>query len=305
MKKRKHHYVWEHYLKAWATDGHVWCQRGETRFPVSTENIAHRHDFYRLKEMSEYDFQIVELMISRMAEHVRPLARGWMPHFRVFHEAKRAYELSGQKSRELEHELDVAINDTEENLHAFVEGKATAILDALRDGDGSILEDNDQFLHFVRFVGMQYMRTPRIMRGAVDALSPMPGFNAEASWGLLRTIFATNIGGSLYARRRTLRLTFLEAPPELELVTGDQPIVNALSIGSAFDTPPTELEFYYPLSPTRALLMDFAYSTALTESRHMTVDETSTFNQMIVAMADGQIYARTENALIAASNRGA
>lgn len=101
MKKRKQHYVWEHYLKAWAVAGRVWCQRGETRFRPSTDNVANERDFYRLKEMSAFDLQVVEAMIDRMGEPLREGARGWIPNFRGFHEIKRQYEASGQKNPEL------------------------------------------------------------------------------------------------------------------------------------------------------------------------------------------------------------
>jgi len=66
MKKRKHHYVWEHYLKAWETGGKVWCARGEKIFPSSTENIAHSRDFYRLKELSDSDVDLVKRLIASM-----------------------------------------------------------------------------------------------------------------------------------------------------------------------------------------------------------------------------------------------
>jgi hypothetical protein len=305
--KHKQHYVWEHYLKAWAIDGHLWCRRGEKRFPASTENIAHCRDFYCLKEMSERDFEVVDLLISPMNEPLRSLAKGWVALFRLPHEAKRLYKASGQRNLELEHELDVDINNTEEDLHASVEEKVIPILAPLREGDSGILDNDQHFLQFARFIGMQYMRTPRIMRRSIEGMSAMPGampgFNVEASWGLLRTIFATNIGGSLFFKRRTLRLTFLNAPAGAELVTGDQPIVNARAVGLADGAQATEVEYYYPLTPERALLMDFDYTHALTERRSLTVDETVTYNKMIVAASEEQVYARSENALIAATAR--
>jgi hypothetical protein len=303
VKKRKQHYVWEHYLKAWAVDGQVWCRRGgERRFHTSTENIAHRRDFYRLKEMSERDVQVVETLISKMSEEARRAARGWLPHFQLFHEAKRRLEASGRGSRDrdLERQIDIGINNSEEDLHASVEDRAIPLLAALRDGDDSILGGAERFAEFSWFIAMQYMRTPGVMRRSIEAIRGMiPGFSIEASWGLMRTIFATNIGGSLYARRGALRLTFLDAPAELEFVTGDQPIVNTRAVDVGTDAPPTELELFYPLTPTRALLMDFDFGRALTERRALSAEEATAFNQMICSESEGQIFARSENALIA------
>src|SRR5262249_41463334 len=117
MKKRKQHYVWEHYLKAWAVDGRVWCQRGDSRFRASTDKVANEAHFYRLKEMSALDFQFIEALIDKMGEHLREGARGWIPHFRDIHEIKRKYEASGQSNPELEACLDEAIHDLEEDMH--------------------------------------------------------------------------------------------------------------------------------------------------------------------------------------------
>jgi hypothetical protein len=300
-KKRRQHYVWKHYLRAWATRGRLWCQRGGKRFPSSVEDVANRRDFYRLKEMSAQDISVVQGLISRMAEHLQELARGWIPHFSRFHEIKREYEATGKTNRELEDLLDVTINNLEEDLHSAVEGKTVVILKALRRGDRSILDDDEKFVDFAHFLGMQYMRTPGIMRRAIDAGSLMPGFNSEAAWGLIRTILATNLGFSLNAQRHGMRLTFLDTPPGVELITGDQPIVNARGGDRASETPPTELELYYPLTPTRALLMDFDATSAVTERRTLTVADTAAYNEMIVAMSDEQIYGRTEAALVAAS----
>ena len=54
-KKKKHHYVWQHYLTAWARDGEqVWCLRkGGEPFRSHTLNIGQQRYFYRLREMSQ------------------------------------------------------------------------------------------------------------------------------------------------------------------------------------------------------------------------------------------------------------
>jgi len=159
-KKRKHHYVWEHYLGAWAVDGKIWCRRGATCFRVSTENVAHRRDFYRLKEMSENDVAIVERLIARMGEHARESARRWTRYFRAFHLIRRDWEASGRTNRDFETMLDVAINNMEEEWHASIEDRAVPILAALLRGDLATLENNEVFADFAIFIGAQYMRTP-------------------------------------------------------------------------------------------------------------------------------------------------
>ncbi len=137
-------------------------------------------------------------------------------------------------------------------------------------------------------------------RDVVEAARGIPGFNAEAAWGLMRTIFATNLGHGFYVRRGTLRLTFLEGPTDSEFVTGDQPILNLRAVGLPEGEPPDDVELYYPLSPTRALLIGFDATTPTTNRRHLTAAETAAYNEMIVNASYEQVYARTQEALVKA-----
>lgn len=148
-KKRKQHYVWEHYLTAWSTRGQVWCQRGESRFCATTDKVGQRRDFYRLKEMSVRDLELVQqLVLTKMDPELRELARGWIPHFTtVFHLQKLSRETGGQNAK-LEKELDIEINNLEEEIHASVENAAVPILASLRQGDASILDDPERYVDF-------------------------------------------------------------------------------------------------------------------------------------------------------------
>ncbi len=302
MKKRKQHYVWEHYLRAWATNGQVWCSTRGRRFLSSTENIAQERDFYRLKEMSERDLQWVEkLVIEQATGPLSDLARGWVPHFNLFHRLKREYEAGGKSNPELEAVLDESINNMEEDLHGSIERKAVPLLARLRDADATVLDDDQDCIHLFWFIGMQYMRTPRMAQDVVEAAREIPGFNAEAAWGLMRTIFANNLGYSFYARRRNLHLTFLDAPADADFMTGDQPIINVRAGGLPEGQPPAEgeLALYYPLTPMRAMLLAFDAAEATTERRSLTKEEVATYNRMIMDASHEQVYARTEVALVA------
>jgi hypothetical protein len=303
MKKRRQHYVWRHYLDGWATDGQTWCATRGKRFRTSTENVANERDFYRLREMSERDLQLVEGLIARMGPEFQMLARGWIPHFRVFHEAKRAHEARSQRSPELEQVLDETINNLEEDLHGSIEQSAVPLLARLREADASfIANEDDAAVHFFWFIGMQYMRTPRMAHAVVAPGREIPGFNPEAAWGLMRTIFGTNLGQSFYRRRRTLSLTFLDAPAGAEFITGDQPIVNVRAIGLPEGEAPSEseMELYYPLSTRRALLMAFDAPETTIEQRSLTMDEVVAYNRITVNASSEQVYAEREGALVEA-----
>lgn len=304
MKKRRQHYVWKHYLSPWTSNRHIWCLRlrDGKRFAASTDNVGHRRDFYRLKELTTNDLNWVEkLIISPTAPHLQVTAKGWINIFTEPFRIKQAYEASGKKDRKLEAQLDIAINNTEEDLHERTERKAVPLLTALRDGDRSFLADEEKSINFFFFLAMQYCRTPKIMRNVVDASGVPHRFNIEAAWGLMRTILASNMGATFYKRSDSLKMTYLNAGSTVEFITGDQPIINTRAIRLPPGKQATKLELYYPLSPKVAVLFDFENPQPGSECRSLTTDETHNYNQMIVIMSDEQIYAASEQALVRAN----
>ncbi len=59
MKKRKQHYVWKHYLSAWAENGMIWCCRNDKIFNSNLTGVGQERDFYQLKPLSEKDLDSV------------------------------------------------------------------------------------------------------------------------------------------------------------------------------------------------------------------------------------------------------
>jgi hypothetical protein len=300
---RKQHYVWEHYLRAWAFKGtQVWCFRDGKCFQVGTENIAHRRDFYSLKELTTRDIEIVRLIIGRMGSHLQELAKGWLSMFTLLHEVKRRAEAAGKLEPAAAKEIDVAINNMEEKLHAQIESAAVPLLERLRAQDVSFLDDQQSVVDFTSFLSMQYFRTPGMAAGALkQAGDVIPGFNLDAAWGALRTIFATNVSAALSAKRERLRAIFLRPPPGLSFITGDQPILNLRAVNAPEGEVPTELELYYPLSPALAVRLDFEHTERRTDERNLSEAELDEYNGFIVRKSGGQFYANSEAALLRAA----
>ena len=144
---------------------------------------------------------------------------------------------------------------------------------------------------------MQYFRTPHLGKAAVKALSGLPDFNVEASWGLMRTIYATNMGAALLGHRQTIKFTFLSAQPGNEFIAGDQPLINMRAVDLPEGTAPTETELYYPLSPTLALLMDLDHSRNDSERQVLTAEEVRAYNRKIAKESEEQVFAASEAVL--------
>jgi hypothetical protein len=268
MKKRRQHYVWRHYLEAWALNGKLWC--------------------HRLGEMSEFDLSMVRtLAIEPLAPDVRKIAEGWIPHFTYFFKLKRQYQDTG--SIELKAALDECINNLEEDMLADLERRAIPFLEALRKEDPTLLTDAKESIFHTWFLAAQYLRTPTMLESMTSVLRKIPGFNAEASFGLMRTIFSCNVGRALWLKRNTLRVTFLRAN-SVPLITGDQPIVNMRALNLESGALPQELELYYPVSPALGVLFDFDTPSRSSTVRLLTTEEVRAYNRVIAQKSTRQIY---------------
>jgi hypothetical protein len=73
--------------------------------------------------------------------------------------------------------------------------------------------------------------------------------------GALRMISATSLAASYILQREHCILSMIESTGGAEFITGDQPVVNIYARGSDGFTPPSKIRLYYPVSPTRALMM--------------------------------------------------
>lgn len=300
LKKRKQHFVWEHYLTGWATQGQVWCQMDGRRFRVDTGNVAHERDFYRLQDLSDADLRFVEhFAIAPTVPQLRELAAEWVTLFREPFAIQRAHLATGRKDSEIEKHLDIAINNLEEDIYAKTEGKSVHLLADLKQANRRVIDNDDDFITLALFLAQQYMRTPGIMQRSIAAGKGTP-FNVEAAWGLLRTIFATNISWAIFSKRHTMRTTFVDAAAGTEFVTGDQPLINTRAIGAAPGVIPAEIELWYPVSPRRGVLFTCDSPSPGVDQRVLTAGETATYNRMIITNCYRQSFAANEATLITA-----
>lgn len=265
---------------------------------MSTKDAAVEKDIYRLRELRPRDLQIVrELVIDRLPPLIREACEGWIPHFTQLFESKARIEESRSPEPAIVQALETSIANLEEDLHGWVEGPAVTFLDMMKRGDFRFLENGEDSAHFWFFIAMQYMRTPARKDAVIESLKGVPDFEAEASWGLLRTVLSTAFGFNM--NHRTAVVTLLEAPSDgPSFITGDQPVVNTKAADAPAGVEPAELELYYPISPSRAVLISFREAEdPVTRRRAADRAEVDRLNGMIRRAALRQVYASTKEAL--------
>lgn len=233
---KKQHYVWESYLKAWASDNQIWSLREGRVFKSSTENVAQERYFYEANELSQAEIKLVERMLNSGSETSRA----------VNLDTFKTYLLVSEHSEE-SRRFGV------EWHHGIVERKALPIMEGLRSGDASVLNNKQEKINFCIFLGQQYMRTKKIKNSwlpfSEDKAIPDEYKNCDFQkvYEILTFVYANNLGAYIHD---ALQMRLVENRSGIELITSDQPIYNLLA------TPgkeATKTSIYYPISPLLAI----------------------------------------------------
>lgn len=306
MTTRRQHYVWQKYLEPWTTQTGkarlLWCLRRDATAPirVAPKNVAVERDFYRLLDLQSGDADFVRWVAfgSKTNPKLRELNEGWLSGLEVFLGLQRAARVRVQGKPRLTALLDEQMIEFEENAYARLEGDAVSQLAALQSGDISFFDVEQQAVSFSYFLAQQYFRTKAIrnrIRDTFPAQTEKDRF--DRTWPLFRYVFATNVGYSIFAHRCSIRLQVLQAPPDMEFITADQPAINTHGAFVGPTTPVEELELFYPVSPTRAVILSGHPTYEGTHSTTLEPFRMGYLNQTIEQIAYEQLFARSEDSL--------
>lgn len=288
-KKQRQHYVFRRYLKPWATkDQLVVLRKGEIR-KSSLTNVAVEKHFYKLQPITPEDVTLIRDTILKSAnDFVRSNAESLIQCFLLPFAVKKLIEMNPSIDPQVSAWLEEQIVNGEENLHCGIEEGLMGALDDMLDGNTEFFLDHKASYEFLYAICVQYMRTKR-MREAIGAVkSPLAGSDMNRVRGLYTLISAMRIADSLYEERAKHRLILLNNPTAIPFITGDQPIINLHATFGKI--PPESLEFYYPISPTKAMVLVTA-ATNVPET--VSGDRVSTLNGLIVKNSHDQVFSNS------------
>jgi hypothetical protein len=252
--KKLHHYVPRFYLRAWAENEKIFClQRGAIR-RQSLNTVGAENYFYRLQELSPEDVEFLrEGIVKGSPEGLKASHEQLLDAFSAPYLAKRKLEMLGLATSEAMAEIDRMIIELNENLHTEIEADFQPYLAAMISGTLEFLKDPAQAAVFYRGLMVQFARTNHIKQTRLI----MDGERVKRYLRIanpLAHIVAMNVGLSLYADRGQHTIILLENPTSTSFVTADQPVIN-IAGGPKNTAPPARFELYYPLSPTKAMLL--------------------------------------------------
>ena len=295
---KNQHYVWQHYLNAWAAEGTFCCyrQKDEKLFVTQPKVVASETYFYETVQLTDADKTFLEAVISQATdEGLRKLNREYVELI------QRPFDLRAQlKSASLPPEvradLEKKLRWVERNLgecyHAGIENKCQDILDLLRNQNDAFYQDEVRCGDFLYFLSLQYFRTAKMRDGHNKIPSPVPGHDPRRTAHIVNHIYATNVAAGLFRDRKDYRIVFLKNTTAIPFIAGDQPVINMLDPRTTDD-----LELYYPLSPRLAMVLTGDGVKFPDRARNVTCLEVEHYNYEIYRKSEDQIYSNDRSYL--------
>lgn len=192
IKKRKQHYVFQAYLRAWATDEQICCIRNEgTPFKTNTINVTQERDFYRIKPLNDDEIKCLNLFLQgthpdvqkEMAIHTQAYLEPLKDQEKLQQIKMIVEVMYGGEDKipsairdgilELKETIDVSLNNIMEDYYSDIEGEATKWIELLKEERADFYysvdkekEDTesagDEKFDFLYFLCAQYFRTKAI-----------------------------------------------------------------------------------------------------------------------------------------------
>jgi hypothetical protein len=282
---RKQHYVWRKYLRAWAPQESIWCLRNGKLFRSGLMGVGQEKDFYRIKEMSAEDIKFLRDFCSVQSPGLRKVNLNWIGLFNKIFELKNSMLEGGADADQLEQAMTQASIQLEESFQGAIEQRGVDPLDALLKGDASFYRDISGKTAFVHFLCTQYTRTKAMKERALLKEYRLAVRDPEVIWNAMAHIIATSLGSSLV--REQYDLFLLRNNTATPFITGDQPVINVHATAVAPGAPVKDLDLYYPISPSLAVLV----ALAPPDDSDLTEVDVVRYNALMAHHAHEQLYA--------------
>src|SRR6266496_3138829 len=161
---KNQHYVWQHYLEAWATEGTFCCYRQKDRQVLQTQpkSVASQTYFYQVEQLTAGDRKYIDDFINQATdERLREINRRYVDLTQIPFKLCAALanaDLTPEQRAACEEQLKWQERNGGERYHANVENSSQEILSALRNQDSRFYDDPDRAIAFLYFLCLQYFR---------------------------------------------------------------------------------------------------------------------------------------------------
>jgi hypothetical protein len=291
--KRRHHHVWQHFLKSWTTNSAIWCLQNDRTFATGTPAVAVEKDFYKLQKLTPEDITFIKTLF----DSGHPLSK--RNHADLLNKLMLPFQIAEQVKDPLRRaKMDLYLDDYASNVledyHAGVEALFIPSLDSALNADLGFYTEDERCIPFLYYLCTQYMRTKGIKERAIELCNTDKSADLSRVWNVLIPMFASNIGASLFLERRQRKLILVNNRTDVPFITGDQPAINLKGTRPHL---PDKLSIYYPISPKLALLLADVDEEPPFPVEGLTATEASTLNGMVFEASYKQVFAQSEKSL--------
>ena len=299
--KKKQHYVWRNYLRAWSDNENIWTYFKELKKieKPSLMGVAQEKYYYKLVDFTEEEENFLRLFIENISSPlVKDFNLDFLSIFTSASKLKKSLEQiknpSVDKSLLEEQIRRIEINLMEDSHCKFEELGFQLISYRSLDDLKTILHDN--YHHDgLMFLCFQYFRTRKIKNSVVNKFKGTKYENVmEKSWNILSHAFALNVTNSMVLNDG-IRYVFIENNTDENFITGDQPVFNLLSDQMDEKGNVLNFELYYPLTPKHALNIHFRTDQVERfENKHADKELISYLNKKVIEHSDFYIFSDTK-----------
>jgi hypothetical protein len=257
-----------------------------------------------LNEISQEDAQFIEdLIIKDSPEGLKESHRFLLytftpPHKakKVLEEQKRQIEEAGQRVdeavfRESMAFLDTQIIELSENYHTSIEHLFQPILKDLKAGNLKFFEEQEKRFAFYYGLSVRYSRTNHI-KACRREMSKEHFEHYLHLANVITHLGATNVGSNLMGARESQNVHILDNASDVPFVTADQPVINISARPKDFN-PPAKFELYYPLSPTKAMMLLEPNSAHRPYGGSVSAIQAHHYNLLMAAHSFRQVYSNS------------
>ena len=289
------HFVGRFYLRAWAAGEQVYRLQAKEIRRVNIKNVAAENYFYRLQELGPEDVEFLRMFISDSPAGLRASHEELIEAFTLPHIAKRKLERLGLADSEHMGQVNNTIIELNERFHTGIEEDFQPYLTRMISGDLAFLNSTEDAIKFYRGLAVQYARTNHVKQTRIIMDGKRLAFYKRIANPLVH-IVAINVGFGLFAERKQHTITLLDNSTEVPFVTGDQPVINA-SASPKQTTPPARFDLYYPVSPTRAMILVGPSGDLLPKDSFVSKEFVEMCNLRMAAHSYRQVFSSSPDSL--------
>lgn len=299
--KKRQHYVWRHYLRSWADKESIWTYFKQFNKVEKTGlmGIAQEKYFYKLIDLDKDEEKFLKKYLDHTCHpSVKGLCLDFLRAFTSHTKLKKHLEETNTteaNSDFLKAEIRKLEINLMEDVHGKFESNGAEFIAARSIDDLKSLRTGDKFYDSMIFLCVQYFRTNSMKQSVKSSFQGEGKFEEMAGkfWNIVSFSMALNVARSISLDPKT-SFTIYESVGDQKFLTSDQPVFNLKNEALDNEGNVKELEFYYPLSPTHALLIHFQESETKYYQEKLTDERVTFLNNKVIQNSHFFVFGNEE-----------